>query len=232
MSSANNTDLVYRALEAINQKLVTLDTMHTSIQRLERQQQEHQAAIARLDLRQQEIILHNIGIPRGADSHNIRPEDRTPRLYHLDFIRYDDKTDPLLFTNKCESFFFQQRVIPEEQVWMTSYHIEHAAQQWYMQIQQEEGTPSCRRFSKLLNLRFGPPLRSCSLGELASCRRTGIISDYMERFLELLPRVGPLSADQQIQLFTMGLQEPLSIDVQLQNPMTLAMNLARAYERR
>jgi hypothetical protein len=38
--------------------------------------------------------------------------------------------------------------------------------------------------------------------------------------------------DQQIQLFTMGLQEPLSIDVQLQNPMALAvaMNLARAYE--
>jgi hypothetical protein len=51
MSSADNIDPVARALEAINQKLVAMDTMQTSIQRLERQQQEHQAAIARLDLR-------------------------------------------------------------------------------------------------------------------------------------------------------------------------------------
>ena len=50
MSSADNTNPVARTLEAINQKLVALDTMQTSIQRLERQRQEHQAAIARLDL--------------------------------------------------------------------------------------------------------------------------------------------------------------------------------------
>lgn len=58
-------------------------------------------------------------------------------------------------------------------------------------------------------------LPSLPLGELASCRRRGTVSDYTERFLELLPRTGPLSSDQQIQLFTMGLQESLSIDVQM-----------------
>ncbi|WVZ83703.1 hypothetical protein U9M48_030824 [Paspalum notatum var. saurae] len=53
-------------------------------------------------------------------------------------------------------------------------------------------------------------------------------------FMDLLPRAGPLSEPQQVQLFTAGLQEPLAIDVQLQNPMTLdmAISLARAYERR
>jgi hypothetical protein len=33
--------------------------------------------------------------------------DRPPRFQKLDFPRYDDKTDPLLFINKCESYFRQ-----------------------------------------------------------------------------------------------------------------------------
>jgi hypothetical protein len=115
---------------------------------------------------------------------------------------------------------------------MASYHLENAAQQWYMQLHQEEGTPPWRRFAELLNFRFGPPVRACPLGELASCRRTGTVDAYTERFLELLPRAGPFSTDQKIPLFTLRLQEPLSIDVQLQHPVTLevAMSLVRAYE--
>jgi hypothetical protein len=31
--------------------------------------------------------------------------DRPPRFQKLDFPRYDGKTDPLLFINKCESSF-------------------------------------------------------------------------------------------------------------------------------
>jgi hypothetical protein len=34
------SDPVAQALDAINQRLATLDTLHTTIQRLERQQQE------------------------------------------------------------------------------------------------------------------------------------------------------------------------------------------------
>jgi hypothetical protein len=73
-----------------------------------------------------------------------------------------------------------------------------------------------------------PPRRT---GEF---RHIGTVDAYTERFLELLPRDMPLSTDQKIQLFTLGLQEPLSIDVQLQHPVTVevAMNLSRAYERR
>jgi hypothetical protein len=47
------------------------------------------------------------------------------------------------------------------------------------------------------------------------------VDAYTERCLELLPRAGPLSTDQKIQLFTLGLQEPLSIDVKLQHSVTL-----------
>jgi hypothetical protein len=37
---------------------------------------------------------------------------------------------------------------------------------WYLQVQQDEGTPSWQRFSELLNLHFRPPIRSNPLGEL------------------------------------------------------------------
>ncbi|WVZ49394.1 hypothetical protein U9M48_000760 [Paspalum notatum var. saurae] len=137
--------------------------------------------------------------------------------------------DPLLFINKCESY-----VIEEEKVWLASFNMDAATQQWYMRLQREEGTPPWRRFTELLNLRFGPPIQSNPLGELAACRRSGSVEDYSTRFLDLLARAGPLSEGQQVQLFTAGLQEPLSIDVQIQNPLTLevAISLARAYERR
>lgn len=103
-----------------------------------------------------------------------------------------------------------------------------------MRVERDEGTPSWCRFWELLDLCFGPPLRSNPLGELAACRRTGTVADYQERFLALLTCAGPLTESQQMQLFVAGLQEPLSIDVQLQGPQSLevAMSLARSFERR
>lgn len=67
-----------------------------------------------------------------------------------------------------------------------------------------------------------------------ACRKTGSVKDYQERFLELLARAGPLIENQQVQLFSVGLMEPLSLDVQMQNPQTLkvAMSLARQIDRR
>jgi hypothetical protein len=86
----------------------------------------------------------------------------------------------------------------------------------------------------LLNLRYGPPLRAAPLFELADCRRTGSVADYQDRFQALLPRAGPLDEAQQVQLFTGGLRPPLSLDVQVRNPQSLAaaMSLARQLELR
>jgi hypothetical protein len=86
---------------------------------------------------------------------------------------------------------------------------------WYIQVQTDEGTPSWRHFKELLNLRYGPPLRAAPLAELAECRRTGTVAEYQDRFQALLPRAGPLTEAQWVQLFTGGLQPPLSIDVRI-----------------
>ncbi|XP_066338026.1 uncharacterized protein [Miscanthus floridulus] len=166
----------------------------------------------------------------SGEHHN----DRPPKFQKMDFPRYDGKSDPLIFINRCESYFHQQRIMEEEKVWMASYNLEDDAQLWYVQLQRDEGTPPWRRFTELLHLRYGPPLRAAPLAELAECRRIGTVVDYQDRFQALLPRAGPLEETQRVQLFTGGLGPPLSFDVRVHNPQTLAaaMSLARLLELR
>ena len=66
--------------------------------------------------------------------------------------------------------------------------------------------PPWRRFTELLNLY--PP--SNPLGELMACKRTATVVDFQERFEALLPRAGHLSEAQKVQIFTAGLQPPLT----------------------
>jgi hypothetical protein len=159
-------------------------------------------------------------------------QDRPPKHWRPEFPRYDGKTDPLIFINKCESFFLQQRIMAEERVWMASYNLNNVAQLWYMQVQEDEGTPTWARFKDLLNLRFGPSLRSAPLFELSACRRTGTVTEYQDQWQALLPRAGRLDEAQRIHLFTGGLLPLLSLQVQMQNPQSLAsaMSLARQFE--
>ena len=65
----------------------------------------------------------SLGIKIGSGEHH---NDRPPRFQKLDFSRYDGKTDPLGFINRCESYFHQQHIM-EEKVWMASYNLEGKA---------------------------------------------------------------------------------------------------------
>jgi hypothetical protein len=95
-----------------------------------------------------------------------------------------------------------------------------------------EGTPPRGCFRELLNQHFGPVLRSAPLFELSECRRTGTVKGYSNRFQALLPRAGRLEEGQRVQLYTSGLLPPLSHQVRIHAPETLAaaMSLARALE--
>jgi hypothetical protein len=85
-----------------------------------------------------------------------------------------------------------------------------------------------------VNRRFGPPLRSNTLGELIQLRRDGSVADYQTKFLSLLAHYKDLTEKHQINIFTAGLRNPLKTDVKLENSVTLedAMALARTYEQR
>jgi hypothetical protein len=83
-------------------------------------------------------------------------------------------------------------------------------------------------------LRFGPPIRSNTLGQIKELHRTGSVEEYQRQFLALVCRCENLPRQHHIDLFTAGLGKPLVSDVEMQRPTNLqtTMSLARAYERR
>ena len=80
------------------------------------------------------------------------------------------------------------------------------AQEWYMQMERDEGMPSWSRFKECCNLSAGPPMRNNPLGKIARMRQSGTVTEHVEKFLSLLAHNDPLSKKQQVQLFTSGLK--------------------------
>jgi len=161
--------------------------------------------------------------------------DTPAALSHkLQFPKFDGSDDPITWLHKAEQFFRAYGTPDHLKVPTASFYLEAAASQWYYRLEKNQGAPTWPQFVDAINRRFGPPLRSNPLGELTHLRRTSTVDEYQEKFLLLLARCEDVTEAQQIAIFTAGLQQPLSIDVELQKSETLedAMALARAYERR
>jgi hypothetical protein len=79
-----------------------------------------------------------------------------------------------------------------------------------------------------------PLLTDTSLGELAMLCRSGSVDEFAKRFMALSCRDPSITEPQQIQLFIMGLDDPLRLDIALQQPASMddAIIFARAYEQR
>jgi hypothetical protein len=136
------------------------------------------------------------GVVDGAVPRTHRPPPRDYRddlrnAFHrpkLNFPRYDGDSDLLPWLNPCESFFRGTRTLAAEQVWMASLHMDGAVVEWYYALEREYGLVSWTRFAEFVNLRFGPLIRSNSLGELKEFKHTGSVEDYQRQFLALLYR--------------------------------------------
>ena len=81
----------------------------------------------------------------------------------------------------------------EEKVWTASLHLDGVASEWYFQLERDFGMISWTRFAEYLNLRFGPPIPSNSLGELKELKRTSSVEEYQRCFLALLCRCDDLT---------------------------------------
>jgi hypothetical protein len=60
--------------------------------------------------------------------------------------------------------------------------MEGTTQQWHYRVERNQGPPTWARFSKLANIRFGPPTRSNPLGELCHLCPDGSLDEYIEMF--------------------------------------------------
>jgi hypothetical protein len=173
-------------------------------------------------------------------------DDRNPQTSHdpvisaarhghkLLFPTYDGTEDPLPWRNRCEQFFRIQNTEEPDKVFLAAFYMTGDAAQWYALVERNHGTSDWAAFVKLVNQRFGPPLRGNVLGELIQLRRETTVVDYQSRFLTLVNHCTGLTEKQQIDIFTAGLRNPLKTDVEFEQPATLddGMALARAYENR
>ena len=189
------------------------DDLKTTVESLAKAVQNLQATVAANAQAIMALSTDRSSSSGSKQAEGVPSVDRPPKFQKMDFPRYDGKSDPLIFLNCCESYFHQQRIMEEEKVWMASYNLEDRAQMWYIQVQTDEGTPSWRRFKELINLRYGPPLRSAPLFELADCRRTSTVADFQDRFQALLPRAGPLDEAQRVQIGRASCRERVSLSV-------------------
>jgi len=158
----------------------------------------------------------------------------SPPVHKLRFPKYDGSEDPITWIHKGEQFFRAHGTPADQKVWTASFYLQGAANQWYYRWEKNHGVPEWKAFIDGVQERFGPPVRSNPLGELSHCRRTGSVDEYVDQFLKLLVRYEDVTEKQQINLFTAGLLQPMSTDVEMHAPTTLedAMALARSYERR
>ncbi|XP_066389781.1 uncharacterized protein [Miscanthus floridulus] len=157
-----------------------------------------------------------------------------PKYHKLVFPTFDGKEDPLGWLNKCEQFFNGHQTRHADRVWLASYHLTGVAQQWYLVLEADAGRPQWEEFRTLCQQRFGPPLGTNHLSDLARLPFTSTVDAYMEAFQARAAHVGRLSPGQKAKLFTGGLPSHIRVDVELHDPQDLqrAMHLARAYERR
>jgi hypothetical protein len=152
--------------------------------------------------------------------------------HKLMFPTYDGSKDALPWLNGCEQFFRIQKTEEAGKVFLAAFYMTGDAAQWYALVERNHGTPEWAEFVKLLNQWFGPPLRGNAFEELIQLKRDTTVTDYQNQFLALINRCTGLSEKQQIDIFTVGLHNPLKIDVELEQSAMLddAMALARAYE--
>jgi hypothetical protein len=184
------------------------------------------------------------GGSRAADGPNHHPHP-PPCDYHNDLhnsfhwpkiniLHYDSRSDPLPWLNHCESYFRGTQTMAREQIWMASLHMDDVVTEWYYALQREYALMTWARFVEFINLQFGTSLCSNHLGELKELCRTSSVEDYQCQFMVLLCCCDGLSAIHAMNMFKADLSEPMTSDVEMQQPVDLqaAMNLPRVFKQR
>jgi hypothetical protein len=119
---------------------------------------------------------------------------------------FEGRDDPLRWLNRCEQFFKAQRTREADKVWLASFHMTGPTQQWYFMLERDHGDISWPLFKSLCLQRFGPAVGINHLTDLARLPFCGTVSDYQETFLTKTAHAVYLSPEQQVRLFTGGLE--------------------------
>jgi hypothetical protein len=131
--------------------------------------------------------------------------------HKLEFLKFNGSGDPLPWLNRCERHFHVRRTPEHQRVAFTAFYFLDDVQLWFHRMELNDGRPIWPQFVQLVNARFGPPLTDSHIGEVAMLRCSIEVDEYSKRFVALSCRDITLFEPQQIQLFIIGLRDPLDV---------------------
>lgn len=94
-----------------------------------------------------------------------------PKYTRLDYPCYNGKSDPLAWVNSCKHFFEHQHTHNTKKVGLSSFQLEDKAQLWFRKLKCDQPEIQWDNFGEQCDLRFGPPIRDDTFGELAKLRQ-------------------------------------------------------------
>lgn len=141
------------AMEAIHEQIATLTATVTTqwnhtkerFDRQDNQFNEIDDRLAILENRGDGLLPTPASLVSGAPSHangGSQLADRPPCFHRLKFPKYKGQEDLLGWLQRCEQFFHGQKTPENEKVWLASYHLIGVEQQWYFQLERDEGEPN------------------------------------------------------------------------------------------
>ncbi|KAL5789722.1 hypothetical protein ACOSQ2_004610 [Xanthoceras sorbifolium] len=180
-------------------------------------------------------------------SHNTREESResnestralfSSKLTKLEFPKYSGD-DPTEWFTRVDQFFEFQGTMESQKVYLTSYHLEGEANQWWRWLQRthkDEGKEvTWEIFVEELWARFGPTDCEDFDEALSKIKQTGSLRDYQKEFERLGNRVHGWTQKALVRTFMGGLKVDIADGIRMFKPKSLkkAISLARIKDER
>ncbi|KAH7528668.1 hypothetical protein FEM48_Zijuj05G0096500 [Ziziphus jujuba var. spinosa] len=166
------------------------------------------------------------------ESSNNHNEVHNPHL-KLPFLKFDGE-DLSGWIYKAEQYFEYQRVLVEQKVQITSFHLEGIVLQWHHWLTKFRGPLTCPELIKAVLIHFGPTNFDDPSETLTRLKQTTIVAAYQEAFERLSQRVDRVLENFLIGCFIARLRDDIQLDVKIKHPTTLAetIGVARLIEER
>jgi len=168
--------------------------------------------------------------PRSANENVVAPPFQV-RNVKLDFPRFNG-SNVLEWIFKAEQFFTYYNTPDAQCLTIAAVHMDSDVIPWFQMLSKNNPFQSWVRFTRALELDFGPSPYECPRSALFKLNQQAFVQDYYREFTALANRVYGVTPYALLDYFLSGLKPEIRRDVIAQDPTSMirAVSLAKQYE--
>jgi hypothetical protein len=158
------------------------------------------------------------------------PHHRDPDAHHhrslpkIDFPKFDGAC-PKLWQKRCEDYFYLYGTHRSMWITVATMHFDGVAARWLQSIQRKLANTNWEEFCSWLVVRFGRNQHQALLRQLYHIQQTSTVTDYVDRFSELIDQLSVYEASLDVLHYTTrfidGLTHSVRAVVAIQKPVDL-----------